>query len=167
MDHLAARWEFPAWRRDRLYRITEGTFHRRAVRLVKPLTYMNRSGAALAPLRASAPVDPGTDLLVLVDEAALRVGTFRIRAAGSAGGHNGLKDLEAALGTRDYARLRIGVGPVPPGTDLAEFVLEAPDEGDQAAIVSLLDPMAEAVESWITEGVEASMNRFNRRTTES
>lgn len=128
---------------------------------------MNRSGAALAPLRASAPVEPGSDLLVVVDEAALPAGAFRIRAAGSAGGHNGLKDLEAALGTREYARLRIGVGPLPPGVDLAEFVLDVPDGGDHAAIVSLLDPMSDAVETWITDGVETAMNRFNRRTTES
>jgi PTH1 family peptidyl-tRNA hydrolase len=128
---------------------------------------MNRSGAILAPLHASAPIDPGSNLLVLVDEAALPAGTFRIRAAGSAGGHNGLKDLEETLGTREYARLRIGVGPVPPGADLAEFVLEPPGAEDRTAINALLEPMAEAVESWMTDGVEAAMNRFNRRPTES
>ena len=129
---------------------------------------MNRSGAALAPLHASAPFDPASDLLVVVDEAALPAGTFRLRASGSAGGHNGLKHLEAVLGSRDYPRLRIGVGPVPPGIggDLAEFVLDAPDAGDRAAIVALLEPMAEAVECWIAEGIETAMNRFNRRATE-
>jgi PTH1 family peptidyl-tRNA hydrolase len=149
-----------------LYRISEGTFRRRTVRLVKPLTYMNRSGAALAPLRTSAAFEPASELLVVVDEAALPAGTFRIRAAGSAGGHNGLKDLELALGSREYPRLRIGVGPVPPGSDLAEFVLEPPGAEDRAAINALLEPMAEAVETWMTDGVEAAMNRFNRRSTE-
>jgi PTH1 family peptidyl-tRNA hydrolase len=168
VDHLASRWEFPAWRRDRLYRITEGTFRRRAVRLVKPLTYMNRSGAALAPLRASAPFDPPFDLLVVVDEAALPAGSFRLRSAGSAGGHNGLKSIEAALGNRDYPRLRIGVGPVPPGIggDMAEFVLEAPDPDDYAAIRALLDPMADAIECWVTEGIDLAMTRFNKRISE-
>jgi PTH1 family peptidyl-tRNA hydrolase len=129
---------------------------------------MNRSGAALAPLRASANFDPATELLVLVDEAALAAGTFRLRASGSAGGHNGLKHLEAVLGSREYPRLRIGVGPVPPGIggDLAEFVLDVPDGTDRGAIMALLDPMAEAVECWITDGIEAAMNRFNRRVTE-
>jgi PTH1 family peptidyl-tRNA hydrolase len=129
---------------------------------------MNRSGAALAPLRASAPFDPAFDLLVVVDEAALPAGTFRIRASGSAGGHNGLKSIEAALGNRDYPRLRIGVGPVPAGIggDLAEFVLEAPDAEDYAAIRALLDPMAEAIECWVTDGTELAMTRFNRRTSE-
>ena len=93
--------------------------------------------------------------------------TFRIRAAGSAGGHNGLKDLEAALATREYPRLRIGVGPRPAGVDLAEFVLEAPDPADRSAVDGLRDVMAEAVETWILEGIEAAMNRFNRRVTES
>lgn len=130
---------------------------------------MNRSGAAFAPLRASAPFDAATELLVVVDEAALPAGTFRLRAAGSAGGHNGLKHLEAVLGSREYARLRIGVGPVPAGIggDLAEFVLEPPDATDRAAIVALLDPMAEAVECWITDGIETAMNRYNRRATET
>lgn len=128
---------------------------------------MNRSGATIAPLLASASFDLATELLVVVDEAALPVGTFRIRAAGSAGGHNGLKDLEAALGSREYPRLRIGVGPVPPGADLAEFVLEPPGAEDRTAINELLEPMAEAVETWMTDGVEAAMNRYNRRSTES
>lgn len=128
---------------------------------------MNRSGAVLAPLRASAPLDAATDLLVVVDEVALPTGTFRLRAAGSAGGHNGLKHLEAVLGSREYARLRIGVGPVPEGAgDLADWVLEPPDAGDRATLAALLDPMAEAVESWLSEGIDAAMNRFNRRAAE-
>jgi PTH1 family peptidyl-tRNA hydrolase len=129
---------------------------------------MNRSGAALAPLRVSANFEPATELLVLVDEAALAAGTFRLRASGAAGGHNGLKHLEAVLGSRDYPRLRIGVGPVPAGIGggLADWVLDAPDATDRAAIVVLLDPMAEAVECWMTDGIETAMNRFNRRATE-
>ncbi len=87
---------------------------------------MNRSGAALAPLRSFPGFDPAQDLLVLVDDVALPAGRFRLRGAGSAGGHNGLKSVEGALMRQDYARLRIGVGPVPPGDrDLADFVLDA------------------------------------------
>jgi PTH1 family peptidyl-tRNA hydrolase len=158
--------EFPAGD-GRLYRISEYV-HRRAVRLVKPLTYMNRSGAALAPLHASAPFDVATELLVVVDEAAIPAGTLRLRAGGSAGGHNGLKHIEAVLGTREYPRLRIGVGPVPAGigAGLSEFVLEPPDATDRGAIMALLDPMAEAVECWITDGIETAMNRYNRRVSE-
>jgi len=129
---------------------------------------MNRSGAVLAPLRASGPLDSAAELLVLVDEAALPVGTFRLRASGSAGGHNGLKHLEAVLMSREYARLRIGVGPVPEGLgDLADWILEPPDATDRAAVAAQLDPMAEAVECWLSDGIDAAMNRFNRRAPES
>jgi PTH1 family peptidyl-tRNA hydrolase len=133
------------------------------VQLVKPTTYMNRSGAALASLRVFPEFDASRDLLILVDDVALPVGRYRLRGAGSAGGHNGLKSIEAALRQQDYARLRIGVGPLPEGAvDLSDHVLRefAPDEWD--TLMRLLDPMAEAVECWLAEGIERAMNRFNR-----
>jgi PTH1 family peptidyl-tRNA hydrolase len=124
---------------------------------------MNRSGAVLAPLYASGAFDPATELLVLVDEAALPVGRFRLRAMGSAGGHNGLKSIEAVLGGREYARLRIGVGPVPPDLeDLADWVLDPCPPEDRDVINQLLDPMSDAVDCWLTDGIEAAMNRYNR-----
>jgi PTH1 family peptidyl-tRNA hydrolase len=133
------------------------------VQLVKPTTYMNRSGAALASLRVLPEFDASRDLLILVDDVALPVGRYRLRGAGSAGGHNGLKSIEAALRQQDYARLRIGVGPLPEGAaDLSDYVLGefAQDEWD--TLMPLLDPMAEAVECWLAEGIERAMNRFNR-----
>ena len=100
---------------------------------------------------------------MLSDDVALPVGRFRVRGAGSAGGHNGLKSVEAALQRQDYARLRIGVGPVPAGLeDLADFVLGPLEPEERRAIEELLDPMAEAVECWLLEGVERAMSRFNR-----
>jgi len=131
--------------------------------VLKPQTYMNRSGAALAPLRARADFDPARDLLVVVDDVALPVGKFRLRGAGSAGGHNGLKSIEGALQRQDYARLRIGVGPVSADTaDLADFVLApfAPEESKE--IDALLDPMADAVETWVAEGIEKAMSKHNK-----
>lgn len=132
------------------------------VRLVKPQTYMNRSGAVLPALQAASAFDPATELLVLVDDVALPAGRFRLRGAGSGGGHNGLRSIEGGLGRQDYARLRIGVGPADPARDLADFVLEPPAPDDRAAIEALMDPMAEAVEVWLAEGIEPAMNRFNR-----
>lgn len=124
---------------------------------------MNRSGGALASLRAADAFDPAQDLLVLVDDVALDVGRFRVRGAGSAGGHNGLKSVEGVLRRQDYARLRIGVGPRPMGLDdLADFVLDRFTPEERAALDALLDPMAEAVECWLDEGIERAMNRFNR-----
>jgi PTH1 family peptidyl-tRNA hydrolase len=134
------------------------------VHLLKPQTYMNDSGRALSGLRPSEPGGPLADLLVLVDDVALPVGYFRVRGRGSAGGHNGLKSLEAVLGTRWYARLRIGVGPAPEDVDdLADFMLEPMPRAERAAVAELLPVMAEAVECWMTDGVERAMTRFNRR----
>jgi len=144
-------------------REARGTVAAHEVLLLKPQTYMNRSGAALAPLRLLPEFDPARDLLILVDDFALPVGRFRLRGAGSAGGHNGLKSVEGALRRQDYARLRIGIGPLPPGTgDTSDFVLEPFPEADRAELVALLDPLAEAVECWMAEGIEPAMSRFNR-----
>jgi len=162
-DHLVTRWRLGAFKRGDRARQVEGARDGQTVRVLKPQTYMNRSGAALAPLRALAGFDPAADLLVLVDDVALPVGRFRLRGAGSAGGHNGLKSIEGALQRQDFARLRIGVGPVPPGLeDLADFVLADFEPEERRMLDDLLDPMAEAVECWLAEGIERAMTRFNR-----
>jgi len=124
------------------------------VRVLKPTTYMNRSGAALASLRADPAFNPATDLLVLVDDFQIPCGTFRLRAEGSAGGHNGLKSIEGALQSRQYARLRIGVGPLPEGVgDWTDYVL-APFTPEQVAQLEAVMPrMIDAVETWVREGI--------------
>ena len=122
------------------------------VRVLKPTTYMNRSGAALASLRAEPTFDPAKDLLILVDDFAIPCGTFRLRTEGSSGGHNGLKSVEAALQSQAFARLRIGVGPLPEGVeDWSEYVL-APFDPEQVEQIEALTPqMVEAVERWLRE----------------
>lgn len=139
----------------------------RKVVIVKPQTYMNRSGAALGPLLKSPDFDPATDLLVLVDEVALPLGTFRLRARGSAGGHNGLKSIAGRLASEDYCRLRIGIGPRPEEEDGTDFVLSDFDDPELSILDGLLPVMTEAVNCWIREGIETAMNRFNRRGTQS
>ena len=162
-DHLVTRWRLGTFKRGERARQVEGSWNGTPIRVLKPQTYMNRSGAALAPLSALPGFDPATDLLVLVDDVALSVGRFRLRGAGSAGGHNGLKSIEGVLQRLDYARLRIGVGPSPAGLeDLADFVLERFDPEEQRVLDELLDPMADAVECWLAEGIERAMTRFNR-----
>ena len=125
------------------------------VRVLKPTTFMNRSGAALASLRADPTFTPSRDLLILVDDFQIPLGTFRVRAEGSAGGHNGLKSIEAALQSQQYARLRVGVGPLPEGTgDWAEYVLNPFESEEVEQIESLMPQLVEAVDRWLREGVK-------------
>jgi PTH1 family peptidyl-tRNA hydrolase len=163
-DHLARRWKLPPFKRVPAARETRGRVQGEDVVLVKPQTYMNRSGAALAAFRSIEAFDPSRDLLILVDEFALPLGRFRLRGAGSAGGHNGLKSVEGSLRRQDYARLRIGIGPLPPDvSDSADFVLAEFDRDERQVIAELQDRMAEAVECWLAEGIEVAMNRYNRK----
>lgn len=134
----------------------------RTLLLVKPRTYMNRSGLALTDLWRIDGFRVGTDLLVVTDDANLDVGRVRFRPGGGAGGHNGLKSVSAVLGTTAYARLRIGVGIAPAGADLADWVLSPMPEEDEDRIVELLPELSEAVCVWADDGVEVAMNRFNR-----
>jgi len=124
---------------------------------------MNRSGAALAPFRAVPDLDPARDLLVLVDDVALDLGRFRLRGSGSAGGHNGLRSIEGVLQRQDYARLRIGVGPRPMDyDDLADYVLDGFTAEERPQLEELLDPMSDAVECWLDEGIEKAMSLHNK-----
>jgi PTH1 family peptidyl-tRNA hydrolase len=149
-DALVARWGLPPFRRGERARFTEGEIDGVPVRLLKPTTYMNASGAALASLRADPAFNPATDLLVLVDEFRIPAGTFRLRSEGSAGGHNGLKSIEAALQSQQYARLRIGVGPLPEGvSDWSEYVLAAFTPGERELVEAVMPEMIEAVVQWL------------------
>ena len=162
-DHLVVRWSLGPFRRQGPLAETRGVVAGEAVTLVKPLTYMNRSGRVLKRYRDHEEFDPSSDLLVLVDDVALPPGRFRIRATGSAGGHNGLLSIEGALRSSDYARLRIGVGE--PGSrevDRAEWVLAAPRPDEEEAVLTGFDTMSESVECWLSDGAEKAMNRFNR-----
>ena len=156
-DHGLAAFER---RGDRLE--TAGTIGGREIRLVKPRTYVNRSGLALAALRRTTGFETARDLLVVADDANLDVGRIRFRPGGGTGGHKGLKSVTAVLGTSTYARLRIGVGLSPPDTDLAAWVLSAMPEEDEDVVVALLPELSRAVALWAEDGVVAAMNRFNR-----
>jgi peptidyl-tRNA hydrolase, PTH1 family len=161
-DRLAARWGFGPFRRADEAVAASGTFGSVPVRVLKPTTFMNASGNALRALR-SPTFDPANDLLVLVDDVAFAPGTFRLKGAGSAGGHNGLKSVEGALRRQDYARLRIGVGAKPPEfDDLADWVLGRMSADERTAFDGIAEEMADAVECWVVDGIERAMNRFNR-----
>jgi PTH1 family peptidyl-tRNA hydrolase len=165
-DHLARRWGLTPWKRQGPVRVARGSVADHPLQLLKPLTYMNRSGAVLTRLREDPEFAAERDLLILVDDVALPVGRFRLRAQGSAGGHNGLKSIEGALRGQAYARLRIGVGPLPPEfADMADYVLDRFEAEEARAVAELFDPMTEAVACWVVEGIATAMNRFNRSGT--
>ncbi len=138
------------------------------VAIVKPQTYMNRSGSALQPLLSEPGFEISRDMLVLVDDYLLDIGSFRLRARGSAGGHNGLSSIEHRLDSQEYARLRIGIGPLPDDSvDPADFVLSPFEQDEVETLAELLPTLANAVECWIAEGIETAMNQFNRRGQQS
>jgi len=130
--------------------------------LVRPLTYMNNSGLAVGEVVRFHRVDPAVDLLVIVDDVALPLGRIRLRPEGGAGGHNGLADIERALGGNRYPRLRVGIdspGPVPQ----ADYVLGCFDPRSQAGLADLLELACDAADCWLAEGLEQAMTRYNRR----
>jgi len=149
-DAVAEHWQLPPFRRAERARATEGTVAGVPVRILKPTTFMNRSGAALALLRADPAFAASRDLLILVDDFQIPLGTFRIRPDGSTGGHNGLKSIEGALQSQQYARLRVGVGPLPEGIgDWADYVLQPFEPEEREQIESLAPQMIETVEKWL------------------
>ena len=166
IDHLAGVWRFDGWKKDQNAQVSDGRVGAQRVRLVKPQTYMNLSGGILKPYLRRESWSAAEDLLIVVDEVALPVGRYRLRARGSAGGHNGLKSIEAAVGGLEYARLRIGVGPEPGrerGENLADYVLDRAGKRERQAIEALFPDLVALGEAWIHDGSEAAMNRFNRK----
>jgi PTH1 family peptidyl-tRNA hydrolase len=129
--------------------------------LVKPLRYMNLSGGVLRAALRNAPVDTSQDLLVVTDDVDLPLGRLRLRREGSAGGHNGLRDIIAALGTSEFARLRVGIGR--PGTSRAtvDHVLSTFRTDEHELATEAIATAADAVERWLTEGIDVAMNEFN------
>lgn len=131
------------------------------VLLMKPQTYMNLSGDAIAQAANFYKVPPER-VIVVSDETALPIGRLRIRRGGSAGGHNGLKSVIARLGTDQFPRIRLGVGDKPhPDYDMADWVLSAFKGQDAADMELVAKKAADAVECYITEGADRAMNRFN------
>ncbi len=162
VDRAAYEWGFGFFRRSGPAWWSEGEVAGEPVALVKPATYMNRSGSVIPALRQDETFDPAKQLLVIVDDAALDVGKVRLRPRGSPGGHNGLRSIAGALGTDEYPRLRVGVGRPPEGWDLVQWVLSRMDEDDEDRILALLPELVEAIEMWIEHGTEYAMSRHNR-----
>jgi PTH1 family peptidyl-tRNA hydrolase len=128
--------------------------------LLKPMTYMNLSGKSVQAACAFYRVPP-TDLMIVLDDLALPCGRLRLRPGGSSGGHNGLKDIERALGTDQYPRLRIGLDAPPPFVPGKDYVLQPFGAEQRKAIEPALEKSASALMTWIEKGIVAAMNEFN------
>ncbi|TWT95335.1 Peptidyl-tRNA hydrolase [Botrimarina colliarenosi] len=140
--------------------VTEAMVNGERTLLVWPQTFMNRSGQAVRQV-VQFYKTPLEDLLVICDDFALDVGRLRIRAKGSSGGQNGLKDVAQQLATEDYQRLRIGVGPVPSGRNAADFVLGRFASKERELVEVAIADAAAAVACWAEAGVTEAMNKFN------
>jgi len=134
------------------------------VLLAKPQTYMNLSGMALARLAEKYRLEV-SDLIVLVDDVDLPLGSLRIRPRGSAGGHKGLKSVIGALDSGDFVRVRMGVRPEQPIEDMVSYLLGRFREADLETVAEMLDQACEAVHVILREGSQEAMNRFNRRAS--
>ena len=127
--------------------------------LAKPETFMNLSGQAVQELVAKLEIQPEADLIVIYDELDLPMGTIRIRQRGSSAGHNGMKSIIGALGTQEFARIRIGIAP-------EEKILKPFRKRQLKQLDEMLDTAAEAVKVILTDGIAVAMNRFNRKPEE-
>ena len=134
--------------------------------LMKPLSFMNLSGGPVREMANYFKIDPETELIVIYDDIDLEPGQLRIRKQGSAGGHNGIKDIIRQLGTEKFLRIKVGVGAKPKGWDLADHVLGHFDTADRAEVEKAIGHAVEAAEMMITGETDAAMNRYNVKKKE-
>jgi PTH1 family peptidyl-tRNA hydrolase len=137
-----------------------GTGGAERLMLLKPTTYMNLSGRSVQEAMAFHKLEPA-DVMVVLDEMALPCGTIRIKAGGSSGGHNGLKDIERALGTSQYPRLRVGVDPAPPRVAGRDYVLGRFTATQRERVDPAIRRSTDALLTWIEQGIGRAMNVFN------
>ena len=146
--------------------IGKGMIAGQKVILAKPQTYMNLSGESIRSLLDYYKVDEEHELLVIYDDVSLGVGQLRIRAKGSAGGHNGIKNIIAHLGGQVFPRIKIGVGEKPPKYDLADYVLGHFSKAEKILMDEGYDNAVRAVEMIVSGDIEGAMNEYNRKKKE-
>jgi peptidyl-tRNA hydrolase, PTH1 family len=164
IDELARRTGIRVTRPEAKSQIGRGQLAGQEVILAKPQTMMNLSGVAVRMLLDKYQCDP-VQLIVMSDEVALPWGMLRIRERGSAGGHNGLKSVIGSVGTDEFIRVRLGVGPEKVWGDLADYVLCPMGRAEREIAIQLVDDASKAVETILKDGVGSAMSQFNRRVS--
>ena len=165
VDRLARRWGDPAASvaKNRFSGlVVEAMIRDEKVLLLKPLTFMNLSGKAVAEAIRFYKMSPTEDLMVVVDDTAVPCGSIRIKPGGGAGGHNGLTDVSRLLGTDEWPQLRVGIDK-PGRIPLKNYVLGRFSPEQQPLVDGALDEATKAVACWASEGLDPAMNRFNRK----
>lgn len=156
LNRLLARGQW------RLHRFPWGeVFQKKEALLLRPLTFMNLSGQAVAELLRRFPLS-AQDLLVVYDDVDLPLGEVRLRPRGGAGSHRGMRSVLAALGTEDVPRLRVGIGPAPPDQDLAQFVLSPPAPEEVPTLERACDRAAELAHVFLVRGLRAALDVYSR-----
>jgi PTH1 family peptidyl-tRNA hydrolase len=162
IDKIAADANAAVKRKECRSLVGAATIEGERVRLVKPQTFMNLSGEAVACLLAKHQVeDPAKSLIVISDDLALPFGAIRLRARGSAGGHNGLKSIIATIGSNEFIRLRIGIQPDHPVSEAKTFVLDQFRKPQRVAVGEILTRAADALRAVLREGVAKAMSLYN------
>jgi peptidyl-tRNA hydrolase, PTH1 family len=161
VERLAQRWQ-AAWTYEKRFnaRVTRAERDGARALLCEPQTYMNSSGETVGPLLAFYRMPPGR-LLVVVDDADLPLGELRLRPRGSSGGHHGLESIEQHLGTRDFARLRIGIGRTTGTREITGYVLGRFGATEAATADMVIAAACDQAECWLTAGIQKAMSQFN------
>ena len=163
IDLLVDEYRVPSSGKQHKAMYGKGVIGGRKVILAKPLTYMNLSGESVRAMVDYYKIDPEQELIVVYDDISLEPGKIRIRKKGSAGGHNGIKNIIAQLGTQNFQRVKVGVGEKPKGWDLADYVLGRFSKEEEPVVREALEKAAKACSEIITEDVTSAMNKYNNK----
>ncbi len=161
IDALAAKYDIAVTQKKHKALYGAGWIGGKKVVLVKPQTFMNLSGDSVAPLLHFFKLDPASQLLVVFDDISLAPGNIRVRRKGSAGGHNGIKDIIAKTGTEQFARVKVGVGEKPRGGDLAKHVLGHFSRSERILVEEAIDDAVDALTRMVDGAVDEAMNQYN------
>ena len=162
IDVLADRYRIDISEKKHKALCGRGVIEGQKVLLLKPQTFMNLSGESIRAAADYYKIEP-EEMIVIYDDISLDPGQLRIRLKGSAGGHNGIKNIIANLGTQDFPRIKVGVGAKPPRMDLADYVLSRFGAGEQKLMEEACGEAAEAAVMMMTDGAERAMNHFNAK----
>lgn len=161
IDYLSEKYQIPVKQAGYKALYGSGYIEGQKVILLKPQTFMNLSGESVRAVMDFYKIDPEEELIVVYDDISLDPGQLRVRGKGSAGGHNGIKNILLHTGSQKFPRVRVGVGQKPEGYDLADYVLGHFSKEDQKTMEEAFKEAGNAAVTIMTEGLDAAMNRFN------